>query len=176
MIKHWHDIDLGDKIPEEINAYIEIQKGSSTKYEIDKDHWILKVDRFLHSSVHYPGDYGFIPQTISGDGDAVDIVVYTNRVVLPNTLASVRPVGLMKMIDNGEKDDKVVCVYTKDPVMNGIKDIGDLPEHTVKEIKNFFETYKILENKKVQITAVLGRKEAYKLILEGLKSYKKKFK
>src|SRR3989338_1635376 len=104
MIKHWHDIDLGDKIPEEINAYVEIQKGSTTKYEIDKDHWILKVDRFMHSSVHYPGDYGFIPKTISGDNDAVDVIVYTNRVVLPGSIASVRPVGVMKMIDNGEKN------------------------------------------------------------------------
>src|SRR3989338_7650622 len=164
MIKHWHDIKIGDMVPKKVNVLIEIQKGSNVKYEIDKEHGEMKLDRFLHSSVYYPGDYGFIPQTYGGDNDALDILVYTNGVVLPQTIALFRPIGVMRMIDTGERDDKIIGVYVKDPRCANIKDLKDLPEHTTKEYREFFETYKNLEGKKVKVLGFLTRREAYRLI------------
>jgi len=175
MIKHWHDIKLGDKIPKEINVLIEIPKGSSTKYEIDKEHGLLFLDRFLHSAVHYPGDYGFIPQTLGGDGDALDILVYTNGAVLPQTIANMRPIGVMRMIDQGERDDKVLGVYVTEPECDELQDIKDLPKHAIKVYKEFFETYKNLENKKTKVVGFLTKKEAHKMIIEGIRDYEKKF-
>ena len=127
MISQWHDIKLGENVPREANVLIEISKGSSTKYEIDKEHGLMMLDRFVYSSVHYPGDYGFIPQTYGGDGDALDILVYTNGTVLPQTIALFRPIGVMRMIDTGERDDKIIGVYVKDPRCANINDLKDLP-------------------------------------------------
>ena len=172
---HWHDIKLGENVPYEINVLIEISKGSSTKYEIDKEHGLMMLDRFMHSSVHYTGDYGFIPQTMGGDGDALDILVYTNEKVLPQTIANFRPIGVMRMIDTGERDDKILGVYVKEPKCNGIKDLKDLPPHFLKELKEFFETYKNLENKKVKVLGFLTKRASYRLIREGIKAYEKKF-
>ena len=176
MVKHWHDIKLGDKVPKEVNVLIEIQKGSNIKYEIDKEHGEIKLDRFLYSSVHYPGDYGFIPQTYGGDNDALDVFIYTNAPILPGTIAAVRPIGAMTMIDSGERDDKIIGVYSTDPRFNEIHELSDLPKHALKEIKYFFESYKTLENKKVKVLKVLNKKEAYKLISKGIKDYNKKFR
>ena len=176
MVKQWHDIQLGKDIPKEVNVLIEIPKGSSTKYEVDKEHGLLMLDRFVYSSVHYPGDYGFIPQTVSGDGDPMDELVYTEGAVIPQTIAACRPIGVMKMIDNGEQDDKIICVYVKDPRTDYIKDLKDLPEHMIKEYKEFFQTYKDLENKIVKVTAFHGKKVAHKLIMESIKAYEKAFK
>ena len=176
MVKQWHDIQLGKDIPKEINVLIEIPRGSSTKYEVDHEHGLLMLDRFVYSSVHYPGDYGFVPQTISGDGDPLDILVYSPGIVIPQTIAAFRPVGVMKMIDNGEKDDKIIGVYVKDPRTASIKDLKDIPEHTLKEYKEFFQTYKDLENKKVTVTGFMGKQTAYKLIMVSIKAYEKKFK
>ena len=176
MIKQWHDIKLGKNIPKEINVLIEISKGSSTKYEIDKEHGLMMLDRFLHSAVHYPGDYGFIPQTLGGDDDALDILVYTNGKVLPQTIANLRPIGVMRMLDQGERDDKIIGVYANEPECDDIRDVKDLPKHTIKVYKEFFETYKSLENKKTKVISFLTKREAYKLIREGIKAYEKKFK
>lgn len=175
MLKHWHDIKLGENIPKEINVLIEISKGTSTKYEIDHEHGLMMLDRFLYSAVHYPGDYGFIPQTMGGDENALDIVVYTNERVLPQTIANFRPVGVMRMIDSGEKDDKILGVYVQDPMCQNIKELKDLPPHFLKELKEFFETYKNLQNKKVKVLDFLTKRAAYKLIRECIKSYEKKF-
>ena len=175
MIKQWHDIKLGEKVPREVNVLIEISKGSGTKYEIDKEHGLMMLDRFVYSSVHYPGDYGFIPQTLGGDGDALDILVYGNGIVLPQTIALFRPIGVMRMIDTGERDDKILGVYVKDPRCRDINDLKDLPQHTLKEIKEFFETYKNLEGKEVRVLGFLTKRAAYKLIREGIKAYEKKF-
>src|SRR3989338_1003637 len=176
MVKQWHDIQLGKNIPKEVNVLIEIPRGSSTKYEVDHEHGLLMLDRFVYSSVHYPGDYGFVPQTISGDGDPLDILVYSEGIVIPQTIAAFRPIGVMKMIDNGEKDDKILGVYVKDPRTAYIKDLKDLPEHLLKEYKEFFQTYKDLENKKVTVTGFHGKSAAHKLIMESIKNYEKKFK
>ena len=175
MIKQWHDIRLGDNVPREVNILIEISKGSSTKYEIDKEHGLMMLDRFVYSSVHYPGDYGFVPQTLGGDGDALDILVYTNGNVLPQTIALFRPIGVMRMIDTGERDDKIIGVYVKDPRCSYIQELRDLPEHTLKEFREFFETYKDLEGKKVTVLGFKTKRVAYNLIREGIKAYEKKF-
>ena len=176
MIRQWHDIKLGENVPREVNVLIEISKGSSTKYEIDKEHGLMMLDRFMYSSVHYPGDYGFIPQTYGGDNDALDILVYTNGNVLPQTIALFRPIGVMRMIDTGERDDKIIGVYVKDTRCANIKDLKDLPEHTLKEYREFFETYKTLEGKKVKVLGFMTKRAAYRLIREGIRSYEKKFK
>ena len=176
MIRQWHDIKLGENVPREVNVLIEISKGSSTKYEIDNEHGLMMLDRFVYSAVHYPGDYGFIPQTYGGDNNALDILVYTNGNVLPQTIALFRPIGVMRMIDTGERDDKIIGVYVKDPRCAYIKDLKDLPEHTLKEYREFFETYKNLEGKKVKVLGFMTRRAAYRLIREGIKAYEKKFK
>ena len=176
MIKHWHDLKRGEGAPKEVNVLIEIQKGSNIKYEIDKEHGGIKLDRFLYSSMYYPGDYGFIPQTYGGDNDALDMFVYTNWGILPGTIAAVRPIGAMTMTDSGERDDKIIGVYSMDPRLNEIREINDLPKHVIKEIKYFFENYKTLENKKVEVLRVLNQKDALGLIVRGIEDYDKKFK
>ena len=168
-------IPTGKKSPEIVNAIIEIPKDSSVKYEIDKETGLIMLDRFLYSAVYYPGDYGFIPKTLCEDKDPLDVIILTQRALLPKTLAEVRVVGMMKMIDSGEKDDKIIAVYEKDPRHEHIKELKDIPEHILKEIRNFFETYKILQGKKCEVTGIFGKKEAYKCIRDSQKIYKEKF-
>ncbi|MBU4069475.1 MAG: inorganic diphosphatase [Nanoarchaeota archaeon] len=167
-------ISPGEKCPEIINVLIEIPKGSSNKYELDKETGLLFLDRPLYSSVHYPGDYGLIPQTHWDDGDPLDVLVITSTPVYPLTLAEVRVIGVLRMIDSGEKDDKIIGVYNSEPRFKEVKDIKDIPKHTIKEIINFFETYKELQGKKCEITEVKGRETAYKDVERGIKAYKKK--
>ncbi len=174
--KHpWHDISIGNDAPQVVSAIIEIPKDSKIKYELDKDSGLLKLDRFLYSAVHYPGDYGFVPQTLWEDGDPLDIIILTNRALYPMTLAKVRVIGVIRMIDNGEKDDKIVAVYEDDPRYKEYQDLGDVPKHTMIELKHFFETYKELQGKKVQIPEMLGKKIAEKDIEKAMKLYREKF-
>lgn len=171
----WHDISLGDEAPDVLNAIIEIPKGSNVKYEIDKDTGLISVDRFLHSAVYYPGDYGFFPRTYCDDGDPLDVLIITNIPILPGTLVRVRPIGLLKMIDGGEEDDKIIAVYNDDPRFSDIKDIKQLSQHISKEIKHFFATYKALENKEVEVKDVQGLKEAKASIKHSIALYDKNF-
>lgn len=169
----WHDIEMGAKAPEVVTALIEIPKGSKTKFELDKDSGLLKVDRVLHSAVHYPAHYGFIPQSFCDDKDPLDVLILGQAEVYPLSLIEVRPIGYMGMIDGGEGDDKVIAVHKDDPYMKEINDISDLPQHLVKEIKHFFETYKDLEGKKVEIKGFFGKAEAHKIVLEAKELYQK---
>jgi inorganic pyrophosphatase len=170
-----HDVEVGEKAPKVVHAIIEIPKDSNIKYEIDKETGMLKLDRFLYSAAHYPGDYGFVPQTFWYDGDPLDIIVLTNRPVHPMTLVNARVIGVVRMIDGDEKDDKIVAVYDKDPRYEEFKDIKDIPQHIVKELVNFFERYKELQGKHVKILEVLGKDAALKDIEMGQKLYKAKF-
>src|SRR3989344_2208246 len=170
-----HDISPGKNAPEIVNAIVEISKGSKVKYEIDKESGMIKLDRFLFSSMHYPGDYGFIPQTHWEDGDPLDIIVITGEPPYPRILATVKVIGVLHMIDNGESDDKIIGVYDKDPRYKKINSINDLQPHFLEEIKHFFETYKELEQKKVKVTEIKGKDEALKTIKKGIETYKKKF-
>jgi len=171
----WHDISVGDNAPEEFNCIIEIPKGSHNKYEIDKETGLITLDRVLHTSQQYPVDYGFIPQTLWDDGDAVDVVLLTTAPLYPGILVKVRPVAIMDMMDDGESDAKILAVPVKDPRWDAVQDVSDVNRHTVKEVKHFFETYKNLQQKKVDINAVDGKQEAVAAIVRGMKLYNEKF-
>ena len=176
MANAWHDIEAGDKIPGIVNAIIEIPKDSKQKYELDKESGLLKLDRFLYSAVHYPGDYGFVPQTLWEDGDPLDIIILTNRPVFPMTLVAVRIIGVLRMIDNGEKDDKLIGVYDCDPRYSEVQGIQDIPRHTMAELKHFFETYKELQGKDCKILQILDKKDAINDVELGKKLYDMKYR
>lgn len=175
MVNAWHDIEIGENFPKVINAIVEIPKNSQVKYELDKKTGLIKLDRFLFSAVHYPGDYGFIPQTYWEDDDPLDIIILTGVPIYPGTLVHARVIGAMHMIDSGESDDKIIAVYDKDPRFNEFKDIKDLPKHFLDEMKHFFETYKQLQKKEVKVMEIKGRDTAYKVLEKGQKLYRDKF-
>lgn len=167
----WHQVSPGEKLPECVNAIIEIPKGSKAKYEIDKDSNLIKLDRVLFSSVMYPANYGFIPQTFCDDNDPLDILVLCSVDVYPLSIVEAKVIGVMHMVDNGEQDDKIIAVAKNDMSVNYINDIDELPPHTMKEIVRFFQDYKALEGKDVAIEQLLGREYAFKVIKESLELY-----
>jgi len=171
----WHNVSPGNVIPTSVNAIIEIPKGSKAKYEIDKESGLMKLDRVLFSSVIYPANYGFIPQTYCDDKDPLDILVLSSVDVFPMTLIEANVVGVMHMIDNGEQDDKIIAVAKNDMSVNYIKDLSELPPHTMKEIVRFFQDYKALEGKNVTIEQLLDRSYALKVIEESLELYQEVF-
>jgi len=171
----WHDVSPGEDLPKMVSALIEVPKGSKVKYELDKPSGLLKVDRILFSSVHYPANYGFIPRTYCEDKDPLDILVLGQEPVLPFSLMRSRPIGVMKMLDQGEADDKIIAVHADDPEYAHYHNIEELPPHRMKEIQRFFEDYKILEDKKVQVEKFFGVTEAHKIIQESLDLYTKTF-
>jgi inorganic pyrophosphatase len=176
----WHDIPRGDKAPENFNAIIEIPKFSYNKYEIDKETGLIKLDRVNYGTSPYPCDYGFVPQTLWEDGDALDVIVLTTFPLQTGIMVKVRPVAVMEMIDGGESDYKVICVPVKDKRFDDIKDLADINKHTLKELQNFFETYKMLksdnpEDSKVEIKGIKGKDEAMKAVEQSIKMYNEKF-
>ena len=170
-----HDITPGNKLPKEVTVVIEINKGSKNKYELDKETGMIMLDRVMKTSQDYPFDYGFIPQTHWHDGDPLDVLVLTTYPLFPGVLPSARPVGVMDMVDGGESDAKIIAVPVKDMRFDNIQDLSDVNEHTIKEIKHFFETYKTIENKEVTIDSIRDKKAAVEVIEEGIKLYKDKF-
>lgn len=171
----WHEVDHNYK-DNEINAIIEIPSGSKVKYEIDKDSGLLKVDRVLYSSVQYPCNYGFFPKTYCDDKDPLDVLVIGQLPIYPLSIMRVRPVGVLKMIDQGEEDDKVISIHTGDPEYKHLKKLDELVDHKINEIRKFFETYKELEKKSVEIKGILDETAAYKVIQESIDLYNKEFK
>jgi inorganic pyrophosphatase len=177
MVKHpWHEVSVGDNPPEFVNGIIEIPKGSRAKYEIDKDSGLIKLDRVLYASMYYPLNYGFIPQTLGEDHDPLDIVVLTQVAVVPRCLIPSKVIGVMRMIDKGEADDKIIAVAMQDVSVSHIHDVKDLPEFFTIELKHFFENYKTLENKKVIVDEFQSKDKAMEIILESLEYYKKEFR
>ncbi len=172
---YWHDISPGEKAPHELNAIIEIPKGSQNKYEIDKDTGILKMDRVLFSPMIYPGDYGFVPQTLAEDNDPLDVLVMITNPTYPGTLIETRPIGVMHMEDNGERDDKIICVPVHDIRMESFNDIDDIKDAIRQETAHFFQVYKELEGKKVVIGGWDDAKEAKRIINESIQRYRDKF-
>ena len=174
--KHpWHGINPGDDAPNTVNVIVEIPKGSKVKYELDKGSGLIKVDRILYSSTVYPQNYGFIPQTYCDDGDPLDALVICQSEIYPRCLIECRPIGVMAMIDQGFRDEKVICVAVNDPSVNTYNDITDIPEHLLREIKEFFSTYKQLENKRVLTFDPMGAKEAHEIVKESIKLYNETF-
>jgi inorganic pyrophosphatase len=171
----WHEISLGKNTPEEFNTIIEIPKGSKNKYEVDKDTGMIKLDRAMKTAQDYPFDYGFAPQTLWEDNDPLDVVVLTTYPLSPGILVNVRPVGVMRMIDGGEGDDKIIAVPVDDPRWEEVRDLEDVNKHTRKEIQHFFETYKTIENKEVEISGWEGRKAAMEAVEKSVKLYNEKY-
>lgn len=167
----WHDIDL-EFTEEGLNCLIEIPAGSKIKYEIDKKTGLLKVDRILYSSVHYPCNYGLFPQTFCDDGDPLDVLVIGQLPVVPLSIMKVRPIGVIRMIDQGKGDDKIISVHLDDPEYNHIHSIRELAPHKLNEIRRFFESYKELEKKNVEIKSIDDEKAARAVIKESIEFYK----
>ncbi|MFZ0183800.1 MAG: inorganic diphosphatase [Nitrosotalea sp.] len=172
----WHDIETGPKTPSVINVIVEIPKGSQNKYEYDKKRGIIKLDRVLFSPFFYPGEYGIIPQTYAEDGDPMDALVLVTNHTYPGVLIESRPIGILRMKDGGEMDNKILCVAKDDVRYDNLKDIADLDKHYLQEIAHFFEVYKQLEGKKVEILGWKNAVSAKKEVLAGIKLYQKKFK
>lgn len=175
VLHPWHGASYGKHVPQRVNALIEISQGSRTKYEIDKVTGLLKLDRVVYSSFHYPVNYGFIPQTLGLDGDPLDILVLCSQSIQPLCLVEATVIGNMQMIDSGEEDDKIIAVATKDPSVNHISCIEDLPPHFINELRNYFEQYKVLENKEVRIEDFQTKDIAFKVINDAIKLYQEKF-
>lgn len=164
-----HDIAPGSA--DEMNVIIEIPKFSKNKYEIDKETGMIALDRVMHSAQDYPFDYGFVPQTLFDDGDALDVVLVTTYPLAPGILVKARPVAIMEMVDGGERDDKVVAVPVDDPRFDNVRDIGDLNPHFQKEMTHFFETYKKVQNKEVSVGPWHGADEAKKAFMKSREMY-----
>lgn len=167
-----HDITPGTR--DEMNVIIEIPRGSQNKYEIDKKTGMIALDRVLHTAQAYPFDYGFVPQTLWDDGDALDVVLLTTYPLLPGILVRARPVAILPMVDGGEADEKVIAVPADDPRFADIQDLGDLNKHTLKEISHFFETYKKLQNKEVSLEAFKDKAEAQSAFDRAVAMYQEK--
>ena len=172
----WHDVSYGDESPAIVQCIIEIPSGSKAKYELDKESGLLRLDRVLFSSVHYPANYGFIPRTYCGDKDPLDVLVISQVEVVPFCIVNAKVIGVMRMLDGGEKDDKIIAVAADDISVNHYNDISDLPPHTILEVQRFFEDYKKLENKKVVVEDFLGREEAFRIVNESIELYNATFK
>lgn len=168
----WHVVNIGADAPKIVTAMIEIPKGSKSKYELDKETGFLKLDRVLYSSLAYPYNYGFIPQTYCDDKDPLDILVLTQVKVLPMSLMRAKVIGVMRMIDGGEVDDKIIAVSPDDPSVSHIENIEELPAHALKELKAFFEDYKKLENKEVLVEKFQNKEKAYDIVSQSMVDYK----
>ena len=171
----WHDMDPKQITPKNFAAVIEISKGSRCKYELDKHTGLLRLDRVLYTSTHYPASYGFIPRTFADDGDPLDVLVLCNEPIQPLTLVQVYPIGVMRMLDDGHIDDKIIAVPFTDPNYNTYRSIDELPAHIFDEIMHFFKVYKQLENKQTDIKELYNREEAEKIVRDAIDGYVENF-
>lgn len=175
MIHPWHDLSPGPKPPEQITAVIEIPTGSRNKYELDKDTGLFKLDRVLYSAVSYPGEYGLVPRTLHEDGDPLDILVHVEEATFAGCQIESRPIGVLKMLDRGEPDDKIFAVPVHDPRYTEYYDIKDFPQHYLKEIEHFFLIYKDLEGRRVEIRGWEGSDSAKAVIQSSIARYEQKY-
>jgi inorganic pyrophosphatase len=175
VLHPWHGAHYGEQAPRIVNALIEIPQGSKSKYEIDKKTGLLKLDRVIYSSFHYPVNYGFIPQTLGKDGDPLDILVMCSEAIQPLCLVEALVIGNMQMIDTNLIDDKIIAVATKDPGVNYITSLDEVPQHFFSVLKNYFEQYKVLENKEVKINDFQDKERAFEIINESIEFYKETF-
>src|SRR5213082_3263779 len=171
MTHAWHDITPGEHLPAEFTAVVEIPMGSSIKYELDKKTGFLKMDRVLYSAVYYPANYGFIPQTLAEDEDPLDVLVLCQETVVPLTIIHARTIGLMTMLDCGKKDHKIIAVATEDPEFNSYQEAAEMPVHRLTMLRRFFQDYKQLEGKAVEVDEIQPAKEAFPIIEDALHRY-----
>ncbi len=171
----WHDIDPKRITRKDFEAVIEISKGSKMKYELDKETGLLKLDRVLHTSTHYPANYGFIPRTYADDNDPLDVLVLCSEKIEPMALVRCYPIGVISMVDGGHFDDKIIAIPFGDPTYNEYKDISQLPRHIFDEMTHFFKVYKMLENKDTAIDEAKGVLAAVDIIEDAIADYKKNF-
>jgi len=171
----WHDVEIGSTAPEIVTGIIEIPKNCRAKYELDKDSGLLKLDRVLYSSINYPTNYGFIPRTYCDDDDPLDILVLSQITIVPMCLVDAKVIGVMHMMDGGEMDDKIIAVAANDMSVNHINDISELPAHHLIELRSFFEDYKKLEKKTVDVEEFQNREVALEVIRQSMIDYEKKF-
>src|SRR3954466_4383466 len=171
MTHAWHDVTPGEHLPAEFTAVIEIPMGSSLKYELDKATGLLRLDRVLYSAVFYPANYGFIPQTYAEDDDPLDVLVLCQEPVAPLTLVRSRAIGLMTMIDSGKKDHKILAVAMDDPEFNSFREAGELPAHRLAMLRRFFQDYKTLEKKMVEVEDFQPAEFAVPIIESALDRY-----
>ena len=167
----WHDVTPGDRLPAEFIAVIEIPIGSKVKYELDKDTGLLRLDRILYSAVHYPANYGFIPQTLAEDDDPLDVLVLCQEELTPLTLVNARAIGVMTMLDSGKRDHKILAVAVHDPEYNSFREASDLPPHRLTLLQRFFQDYKSLEGKAVEVDDFQPAKAALPIIEDALQRY-----
>lgn len=174
MAHPWHDLPNNpDTAATAFNVVIEIPKGSKVKYELDKPSGMLRADRILYSSVMYPANYGFLPRSYCPDGDPLDVLVLGNEPVVPLTILQARAIGVMHMLDEGAADDKIIAVQTTDPAFLDYTDIEQLPAHTFREIRRFFQDYKALENKTVEVEGFKGADAALQVVLASFADYRR---
>lgn len=175
MMNLYHDVSRGENTPNEINVIVEIPKGSKNKYEIDKETGLIALDRTLHTAQDYPFDYGFVPQTLWDDGDALDVVLLTTYPLFPGILVAARPVAIMHMTDSGEGDDKIIAVPVGDPRWGEVHDLADINKHTLKEMEHFFVTYKQIQKKTVEVTGFEGKDAAHAAVEKSIQLYNEKY-
>lgn len=171
----WHDMGKERIKDDDFSAVIEISKGGKNKYELDKKTGMLRLDRVLYTSTHYPANYGFIPLTYAEDDDPLDVLVLCSESITPLTLVDCYPIGVLKMIDDGFHDEKIIAVCKTDPFYNSYNDISELPHHLFAEIKHFYEVYKSLEYKETVVKKIEGKEEAIKIVAQSMERYNNVF-
>ena len=175
MANIWHDIAPDRITPEDFICVIEISKGSKKKYELDKQTGFIILDRILHTSTHYPANYGFIPRTYGDDNDPLDVLLLCSEVLEPLTLVRAYPIGVIKMMDNGRSDEKIIAIPFNDPTYNNYKSIDELPRHIFDEMRHFFEVYKNLEHKTTAVDEVSCREDSRRIIQSAIDNYNRNF-
>lgn len=175
MSNIWHDISPKRITPDDFICVIEISKGSKKKYELDKETGYIILDRILYTSTHYPANYGFIPRTYGDDNDPLDVLLICAESLEPMSLVRAYPIGVITMIDNGHKDEKIIAIPFDDPNYNQFKSLEDLPVHLFEEMRHFFSVYKSLENKETAVNEVMDKEAAKKIIQESINNYIEKF-
>ena len=175
MSNIWHDISPSRVTPEDFIMVVEITKGSKKKYELDKETGLIRLDRILYTSTHYPANYGFIPRTYGDDNDPLDVLLLCAEPLEPMCLVRAYPIGVITMIDNGRNDEKIIAIPYEDPTYNHYTDINQLPKHIFDEMKHFFQVYKNLENKDTAVDEVCSKDDAVRIIAEAIAHYKECF-
>lgn len=175
MVNIWHDISPKRITPQDFVAVVEISKGSKKKYELDKETGLIILDRILYTSTHYPANYGFIPRTYGDDNDPLDVLILCSEPIEPLTLVRCFPIGVIRMIDNGKNDEKIIAIPINDPTYKGYKDISELPAHIFEEMTHFFTVYKALEGKQTAVDEVSGHEDAVEIITQAIENYVENF-